>query len=87
MKADAEQKRPERRVCVKTHRSVPRHFYAVCDPRNRRSVPRLQGIYSAKAAYRKITIWPRVQEALGLKVVSVVPAVRPVSIAQRTALA
>ena len=37
--------------------------------------------------YRKVTIWARVQFALGLKVVAVVPAVIPFSTAHRTASA
>ena len=42
---------------------------------------------SAKARYRNVTICARVQFALGLKVVAVVPPVMPFPVAHRTALA
>ena len=41
--------------------------------------------YSAVARYRKVTTWPLVQVASGLKVVSEVPFVIPFSTAQATA--
>ena len=41
--------------------------------------------YTAIALYKKVTIWPLVQVAFGLKVVEVVPFVTPFSTAQRTA--
>ena len=41
--------------------------------------------YFTKKRYRKVTIWARVQSALGLKVVSVVPLVTPLATAHMTA--
>ena len=41
--------------------------------------------YFTKKRYRKVTIWPRVQVALGLKVVSLVPLVTPLATAHMTA--
>ena len=38
---------------------------------------RFMGDQSTKARYRKVTIWARVQGALGLKVVAEVPVVMP----------
>ena len=40
--------------------------------------------YPARQRYRKVTIWALVQGASGVKVVREVPAVTPVSTAQRT---
>ena len=44
-------------------------------------------VYWPRQRYRNVTIWARVQFALGLKVVAVVPPVMPFSAAHRTALA
>ena len=48
-----------------------------------KKVLRGPGFY-AYARYRNVTIWARVQEALGLKVVAEVPLVTPQSAAQLT---
>ena len=53
---------------------------------NRPVSPRITGeIAYAISRYRKVTIWPRVQVASGLKVVELVPAVTPLFTAHRTA--